>query len=161
MQFNNVKLGSITVNDTRTGTVSTRAFLGVEDLGYSDLTGLVSSYTNSFFSKAYFLCIPTIPICQGSVPFSDSNSVFYTSSYGASLAPLANLLYWLFFLNFNLAIFNSLPIYPLDGGQAFRVGVKALGGDKLSEKSLGRITSIATLIVVAILVTVIAGPYLL
>jgi membrane-associated protease RseP (regulator of RpoE activity) len=162
LQFSDVTLGSITLNDTRTGTVSTRAFLGVADVGYSDLTGLVTTYTSSFFVKpVLYLCIPTLPNCQGLAPFSDSNAIFYTSSYGVSLTPLANLLYWLFFINFNLAIFNSLPIYPLDGGQAFRVGVKALGGDRISEKSLTRITSAASLIVVAILFAVIVGPYLI
>jgi membrane-associated protease RseP (regulator of RpoE activity) len=162
LQFSDVTLGSITLNDTRTGTVSTRAFLGVADVGYSDLTGLVTTYTSSFFVKpVLYLCIPTLPNCQGLAPFSDSNAIFYTSSYGVSLTPLANLLYWLFFINFNLAIFNSLPIYPLDGGQAFRVGVKALGGDRISEKSLTRITSAARLIVVAILFAVIVGPYLI
>ena len=161
LQVNNVTLGSITLNDTRTGTLSTRAFLGVADLGYSDLTGLVTAYTSSFFARpALYLCIPTLPNCQGVVPFSDANSIFYTSSLGPSLTPLATLLYWVFFLNFNLAIFNSLPIYPLDGGQAFRVGVKALGGSRLSDKSLTRITSVASLAIVAVLLAVIVGPYL-
>jgi membrane-associated protease RseP (regulator of RpoE activity) len=158
----NVTLGSLPVNDTRTGTVSYRAFLGIDDIGYADLTGLVSTYTSSFFVRpALYLCIPTLPQCQGLVPFSDTNAMFYTSSYGASLTPLANLLYWLFFINFNLAIFNSLPIYPLDGGQAFMVGVKALGGGRLSEKSLTRIVTATSLVVVAVLFAVIVGPWLI
>lgn len=161
LQFNRVVIGNVTVNDTRTGQVYQRAFLGIGGVDYTTLTGIVSTYTGSFFSRAFYFCLPTLPTCQGVVPFSDANAAFYTSSLGSSLVPLTNLLYWLFFLNFNLAIFNSLPIYPLDGGQAFRVGVKALGGDRLSEKSLGRITSLASLFVVAILVVVIAGPYLL
>jgi membrane-associated protease RseP (regulator of RpoE activity) len=162
MQFTNLTLGSIAVNNTQTGKVTKTAFLGVDDVGYQGLENLVSSYTSSFFVKpSLYVCIPTLPVCQGVVPFSDTLSQFYTSSYGQSLAPLANLLYWLFFLNFNLSIFNSLPIYPLDGGQAFRVAVKALGGEKLGEKSLMRITSAATFIVLAILFGVIAGPYLL
>ena len=162
IQITNVTLGTITVNDTRTGTLSTRAFLGVADLGYSSLTGLVATYTNSFLTRpALYLCIPTLPSCQGLVPFSDNNAIFYSSAYGASLTPLANLLYWMFFINFNLAIFNSLPIYPLDGGQAFMVGVKALGGGRLSEKSVSRIVSATSLAVVAVLFAVIAGPYLI
>jgi membrane-associated protease RseP (regulator of RpoE activity) len=160
VQYNGVKLGSVTVNDTRTGTLSQRAFLGVADLAYSDLKGSVSTYTGSFFAKpALYLCIPTLPNCQGLAPFSDSMAMFYTSPYGGSVAPLANFLYWIFFINFNLAIFNSLPIYPLDGGQAFRVGVKALGRGKLSDTSLSRITSAASLAVVAVLLGVIVGPY--
>ena len=162
LQISNVTLGSITLNNTKTGALSTRAFLGVADVGYSELTGLVTTYTGSFFVRpVLYLCIPTLPNCQGLAPFSDSNSMFYTSSFGASLTPLANLLYWLFFINFNLAIFNSLPIYPLDGGQAFMVGVKALGRGKLSEKSLSRIVTATSLIIVAVLFAVIAGPYLI
>jgi len=160
MQIDNVTLGSITLNDTRTGALSTRAFLGIADLGHSDLTALVSTYTGSFLTRpSLYLCIPTLPNCQGLVPFSDSNSIFYSSSYGASLAPLANVLYWLFFINFNLAIFNSLPIYPLDGGQVFGVAVKALAGGRLSEKSLSRIVSLASVLVLAVLLTVVFGPY--
>lgn len=162
IQFTNLTLGTLIVNNTQTGNVTRTAFLGVSDIGYQGLQDLVSSYTGSFLkTPALYICIPTLPSCQNIVPFSDGLSRFYTSSFGQSLAPLANLLYWLFFLNFNLSIFNSLPIYPLDGGQAFRVGVKALGGDKLGEKSVMRITSAATIIVVAILLSVIVGPYFL
>jgi membrane-associated protease RseP (regulator of RpoE activity) len=127
----------------------------------NDLGRLVSAYAGSFFSKpALYVCIPTLPTCQGIVPFSDIMSRFYTSSLGSGLVPVANLLYWLFFINFNLAIFNALPIYPLDGGQAFLVGVKALGRGKLSETTLMRITGAATLTVVGLLFAAIAGPYL-
>jgi membrane-associated protease RseP (regulator of RpoE activity) len=162
MQFIGVKLGNITINDTRTGTVSQRAFLGVADVGYADLTKLVSVYKSSFFVRpALYLCIPTLPVCQGLAPFSDNYAPLYSSSYRVSLAPLANVLYWMFFINFNLAIFNSLPIYPLDGGQAFKVGVKALGGDRLSERALSRITSAASIAVIAVLLAVLAGPYLI
>ncbi len=162
LQLNGIALGSLLVNDTRTGTVTQRAFLGIDDLGYPQLQGLVSTYTSSFFVRpALYLCIPTLPTCQGLVPFSDSLAKFYTSSTGSLVAQSANLLYWMFFINFNLSIFNSLPIYPLDGGQAFRVGLKALGRNRLSEASLGRITAATSVIVVAILLAVIAGPYFL
>ena len=94
------------------------------------------------------------------MPFSDAMGVFYTSPLGSAGVPFANLVYWLFFLNFNLAIFNALPIYPLDGGQAFLVGVKALGKGKLSDRALMRITGTATLVVVALILGVIVSPYL-
>ena len=162
IEFDNLTLGSVTVNNTKTGKVTTSAFLGVSGIGSGSLQALVNSYTTSFFSRpSLYVCIPTLPICQTMVPFSDSLARFYSSSYGASLAPLANLLYWLFFLNFNLSIFNSLPIYPLDGGQAFGVAVKVLGGGRFGEKSLNAITSAVSLVIVAVLLTVIIGPYFL
>jgi membrane-associated protease RseP (regulator of RpoE activity) len=87
--------------------------------------------------------------------------IFYTSSLGPATVSLANVLYWIFFLNFNLAIFNALPIYPLDGGQAFLVGVKALGRGRLSDATAMRITSAVTLAVVLLIFGIVVGPYLL
>lgn len=162
--YRNVTIGSQPFQNLTSGQVFQAPLLGVSTQSPSvgALNGLVSTYTNSFFrSPALYLCIPTFPNCQGVVPFSDKLSGFYNSYYGPWLIPLAGMLYWLFFINFNLAIFNSLPIYPLDGGQAFRVGVKALGRGRLSERTLARITGGATLAVIALLLGVIAGPYFL
>jgi membrane-associated protease RseP (regulator of RpoE activity) len=72
-----------------------------------------------------------------------------------------NLLYWVFFLNLNLAGFNAIPLFPLDGGQAFRVGVKALGRGKLSEQTVMKITAAATFCMLALLLGVLLTPYLL
>jgi membrane-associated protease RseP (regulator of RpoE activity) len=94
------------------------------------------------------------------VPFSGSVSGFYASPYGVSLVPLATLLYWFFFLNFNLAVFNSLPIYPLDGGQAFKVLVQVLGRGKLSEKIATRICIVVALVVLAVVFSVPLAAYL-
>ena len=155
-----VTLASLKYNNTQTGQISYKPFLGVQEIGYAPLQGIVSAYTGSFTTRpALYLCIPTLPACQSQVPFSDTMSLFFTSSLGPWLVPLSTLLYWVFFLNFNLAIFNALPIYPLDGGQAFMVGVKALGKGKLSETALMRITSIATLAVVALILGILASPY--
>jgi len=157
-----VKLSNINLTNTQTNTTYERAFLGVNDLGSADVRALASSYASSFFKSPFiYLCIPTLPRCQGSVPFSDSMSPFYASPIGSLLPAVANLLYWLFFLNFNLAIFNSLPIYPLDGGQAFRVLVKSLGRGKLSERSVTGVTTVATLSVLALILFVVASPYFL
>ncbi|MGD0146800.1 MAG: site-2 protease family protein [Nitrososphaerales archaeon] len=160
----NITIGSQLFQNTTSGQNFTLPFLGLSSQSPSlgDLRGRVSTYTGSLLRTPFlYLCIPTLPNCQQLAPFSDTMSGFYTSSYGPSLTPLANLLYWLFFLNFSLAIFNSLPIYPLDGGLAFRVGVQALGRGKLSEANVSRITLGATLAVVALLLGVIVGPYLI
>ncbi len=157
-----ITLASLKYNNTQTGQISYKPFMGITDIGYSSLQGMVSAYTGSFTTRpSLYLCIPTLPACQNQVPFSDTMSLLYTSSFGSWLVPLSSLLYWIFFLNFNLAIFNALPIYPLDGGQAYLVGVKALGRGKLSESTAMRITSATTLAVLALILGVLAGPYFL
>lgn len=163
----NVTLSYQLLENTSSGQTFKSPFIGVSFLSpgtqsATALQGVVTSYSGAAFSRPFtYVCIPTLPQCQNVAPFSDTMSPFYTSSLGSGVVPLANLLYWIFFLNFNLAIFNALPIYPLDGGQAFMVGVKALGKDKLSERTLTRITGVATMAVLALIIGVIAGPWLL
>ncbi|MGD0477744.1 MAG: site-2 protease family protein [Nitrososphaerales archaeon] len=139
----------------------TVAFIGVNVIGYSDLKATVSTYTGSFLtSPILYLCIPTFTNCQGHVPFSNSLSSFYASPYGQSLAPLATVLYWFFFINFSLAIFNALPIFPLDGGQAFKVGLKSATRGRLSEERLGIVTVAVTLVILAIVLGLPLAAYL-
>lgn len=135
-------------------------WLGIESINLQSLRDIASGYAAPLQNPWKYVCIPTLPQCQVGVPFSDSMKVFYTSPLGPATGAVANLLYWLFFLNFNLAIFNALPIYPLDGGQAFAVGVKALGRGKLSEGNVMRITTLSTLVVLGLLLGIIAGPWL-
>ena len=160
--YRNITIGSQLFQNTTSHQNFTLAYLGMsnQNTGVGGLQGLISTYTGSLLkTPLLYLCIPTLPNCQQLAPFSDMMSGFYASYYGSSLIPLANLLYWIFLLNILLAIFNSLPIYPMDGGQAFRVGVQALGRGKLSEANLTRITLGVTLAVVALLFVAIVGPY--
>jgi len=145
--FNDVKLNASGI------------LLGVET---TDVEGAVTSYSRPQLnarSLSEYICVPDLPPCQGVVPFSRSMIGFYTSPLGPALPVVTNLLFWIYFLNFNLAIFNALPIWPFDGGQAFQVGVKALAKDRLSERGLQRITVAATFAILAILLIVILGPY--
>jgi membrane-associated protease RseP (regulator of RpoE activity) len=162
----NVTIGTQLFQNTSSGQIFKRPFLGISfgspsTQSASSLAGVASGYSGAITTRPFlYICIPTLPACQSLVPFSDTMSGFYTSPLGSALVPLANLLYWLFFLNFNLAVFNSVPIYPLDGGQAFSVAVKALGKGRLSDAAVMRITSVATFAVLALLVSVFAIPYL-
>ena len=140
---------------------SSEGFIGITSLSLSDLKGTVSTYSGAFFSHpiSYF-CIPAFPRCQDIDPFSDQLSVFYTSSFGSALVPVANFLYWMFFLNLNLAIFNAMPIYPLDGGQAFEAAVKGLGRGRLSDRTVSRITTVVTLATLFIVASLPLAAYL-
>lgn len=140
---------------------SSLGYLGVGDISYSSLQHLVSTYTNSFSSRPItYICIPTLPNCQDLVPFSPQLSTFYSSAYGTLLIPVANLVYWFFFINFNLALFNALPIFPLDGGQAFKVGLKGATRGRLSEKWLSNVSVAVTLLVLALILTLPLSAYL-
>ena len=56
---------------------------------------------------------------------------FYTTTgplsfMGGSLFLAANLLFWTWWLNFNLALFNCIPAFPLDGGHIFRTSTESI-----------------------------------
>ena len=140
---------------------SSEGFIGISSLSLSDLRGLVSTYSGAFFSHPItYFCIPAFPRCQDIDPFSDQLAVFYASGYGSSLLPVANFLYWMFFFNLNLAIFNAMPIYPLDGGQAFEAAIRGLAGGRVSEKTATRITTGVTLATVFIVASLPLAAYL-
>jgi membrane-associated protease RseP (regulator of RpoE activity) len=144
-------------------TLATYPYIGVSQVSQADLRSAVATYSNPLGNPLLYIgCIPTINLgnCQQAVPFSNSESGFYTSSLGGALVPVTNVLYWMFFLNFNLAVFNALPIYTLDGGQAFSVGVEALGRGRFTEKGVAKITTAVTAGVLAFLIAIIAGPYI-
>ena len=94
------------------------------------------------------------------MPFSDTLSGFYTSPLGALTPAVTSSLYWMFFVNFNLAIFNSLPIYPMDGGQAFESFLRGAGRGRISDVLARRVTTGVTMAIFIALFVVIAGPYI-
>lgn len=58
---------------------------------------------------------------------------------GRFIPPTASLfLEWIYFLSINLALLNMLPIYPLDGGQMFRVysGSMQRGGKAIQQLAM-------------------------
>ena len=70
-------------------------------------------------------------------------------------------MFWVFFVNFNLAIFNNLPIYPMDGGQALERFLVGVGRGKIDDAIARRVTTAVTLVLVFVLISVITFPYLL
>ncbi len=106
-----------------------------------------------------YLVPPTL--ASGLVPFSDSLAPFYISSLGQNWTIIANTLFWLWFVNFNLAIFNALPIYPLDGGRMFNITLKGVAGRKVSEKTISTITSAVTVACVIIVAMITIVPFIM
>jgi membrane-associated protease RseP (regulator of RpoE activity) len=152
-----------TVNETSGQSTSVSyPFLGVNEASYAGLQSISSGYATLYKGSwlAYISYIPTFQRVELSIPFSDDLSGFYTSPLGAFTPAVTNALFWLFFVNFNLAIFNSLPIYLMDGGQAFEIFLRGAGRGKISEDLARKLTTGTTLAIVFALFILIAGPYI-
>jgi membrane-associated protease RseP (regulator of RpoE activity) len=94
---------------------------------------------------------------QGAVPYSDLMAPKYESTtLGSAFAPLANMLFWLWFINFNVGIFNALPIGPLDGGQLYGAMIEKRAKSKVLAKNAN---ALLTLVMAAIVAVAILLPY--
>ena len=99
-------------------------------------------------------------LAPGLVPFSDSLAEFYTHPLGPQWNVWANMLYWLWFVNVNVAVFNALPIYPLDGGRMFNITLKSLMKGDEREKLISRITQAVTAALVFVLLAIVLLPFI-
>ncbi len=79
---------------------------------------VLSRYKSAFGSNPIAILLPPT-MAEGSVPYSDLMASKYSSTLGSAFPIIANFLFWLWFINFNVGIFNALPIGPLDGGQLY------------------------------------------
>jgi len=99
-------------------------------------------------------------LASGLVPFSGSLASFYSHWLGTQWHVLANILFWLWFVNVNVAVFNALPIYPLDGGRMFNIALKRIIRRKEREKLVSAITIAVTAALVLVLLMIILIPFI-
>lgn len=111
---------------------------------------VLDRYKAAFSTNPLALLLPPT-MQQGAVPYSDLMAERYTSSVlGPAFAPIANLLFWLWFINFNVGIFNALPIGPLDGGQLYGSVIEKRAKSKVVAKNASiLLTLVMTAVVVA------------
>lgn len=83
---------------------------------------------------------------------------------GGVVFTLANVCYWLAWLNVQVALFNCLPMWPLDGGRMLRHGVESAaeraGADRPDRVALAG-TAAVGVVVVGLLLAVLLAPALL
>ncbi len=129
----------------------------------------------SLLADVFFLI--SLPFASVALPgfdynfagFVGTNMEFYTvtgplSFLGGGVFVLANVLFWTGWVNINLAFFNCIPSYPLDGGHILRTSTEAVVsripvGSR--ETLTGAVTTAVSLTMVAALVVMIFGPSLL
>jgi membrane-associated protease RseP (regulator of RpoE activity) len=136
-----------------------RTVMGISSYDLQTEARLENYRTFNIDRLTMYIIPPTL--AEGLVPYSDFLGQFYSSSLGPQWGTAANTLFWLWFVNFNLAIFNALPLYPLDGGRIFNITLKRVAGGKLSEKNIRVITLAATAIIVILVLLVTVVPFIL
>jgi membrane-associated protease RseP (regulator of RpoE activity) len=137
------------------------AVMGVTGFDLDLLTEPPLTYYQSVTPESLVLHMIPPSLASYSVPFSDSLIPFYTHGLGAQWHVYANIFFWLWFVNVNVAVFNALPIYPLDGGRIFNITLKSVLGRRISEKTISRITFAVTATLIWVLLMIALIPFIM
>ncbi|WP_337861949.1 M50 family metallopeptidase [Nitrososphaera sp.] len=134
-----------------------RGILGIEVTTLAPDPGLVlDRYKGAFSSNPLAILLPPT-MQQGSVPYSDLMAPRYSSDI-PDWSLIANMLFWLWFVNFNVGIFNALPIGPLDGGQLYGSLIEKKVKSAIVAKNAAMLL---TIVMVAIVAASLLLPYVL
>jgi membrane-associated protease RseP (regulator of RpoE activity) len=112
---------------------------------------VLKRYKSAFSSNPLVWLLPPTVNNGTAVPYSDSMASKYESNVlGSSFPIVANMLFWLWFINFNLAIFNALPIIiPLDGSQWYNSLIESKTTSKTNRvKNASQLLSIVMTMIV-------------
>ncbi len=133
-----------------------RGILGISVTAITpDPAVVLARYEGAFGSNPLALLLPPT-MQQGAVPYSDLMAPRYESTLGPAWPVIANMLFWLWFINFNVGIFNALPIGPLDGGQLYGSIIEKKVRSQVLAKNA---TTWLTLITVVIVAMAVLLPY--
>jgi len=111
-----------------------KGFLGIGPTDYFkyDLKILQNPFYRFPLGFLYIYTLPLTGFSTGYNPLVTPYNDFYVTKGIVSLLPhdvfwgLINALYWIFWLNFAVGIFNVLPIFPLDGGYLLQDSIDSI-----------------------------------
>ena len=114
---------------------------------------VLDNYKNLFTANPLAVLMPP-SFVPNLVPYSDVMSSYYTSNlFGSAYPIIANFLFWIWFVNFNVGIFEALPINHLPGGKLYNSFIE----DRLKSKSRLMVKGITISIsIICILIVAIA-----
>jgi membrane-associated protease RseP (regulator of RpoE activity) len=124
-----------------------KGILGVSVSPLADPKVVLDRYKAAFSQNPLALLLPPT-MNQGAVPYSPLMAPKYDSSLGATFVPIANIFFWMWFVNFNVGIFNALPIGPLDGGQLYGSVIESRTKSKTLARNANMLLGVITVGVV-------------
>ena len=141
----------------------TSGFMGVE---YYD-GATVMSVIQGMLSPIGFFQFLIVPFANDSgvqflriLAFETPDTIYYQVPFEGFWG-IVHLLFWCAWININVGIFNAIPMIPLDGGYIFKEGVDRLLDRRGLLKYSSYVTGSVTYLMLIVLVSLIALPYLL
>jgi len=128
-------------------------------LTYAFPEGLILLYSLPFFSYLAGYNPLVAPFTQG-YTITGPLSVIPSTVFW----PLVNMLYWIFWLNLVVALFNVLPMIPLDGGFLFSDGLRSIVQKikkNITEDQRERIVKNITFTISLIILFIVLFPWLI
>ncbi len=141
----------------------TSGFMGVE---YYD-GAAVMSVIQGMLSPLGFFQFLIVPFANDSgvqflriLAFETPDTIYYQVPFEGFWG-IVHLLFWCAWININVGIFNAIPMIPLDGGYIFKEGVDRLLDRRGLLKYSSYVTGAVSYLMLIVLVSLIALPYLL
>lgn len=145
------------------GNNSTSGFMGVE---YYD-AGAVKTTVSQMFSPLGFFEFLIVPFSNGDglqylriIAFDTPDTSYYNIPF-TGFWDLIHILFWCAWININVGLFNAIPMIPLDGGYILREGVDRILDRRGLAKYSGYIVGAVSYVMVVMLISIVALPYLL
>ncbi|MCK9590482.1 MAG: site-2 protease family protein [Methanoregula sp.] len=141
----------------------TSGFMGVEYYDGNSVMGVV----NGMLSPIGFFQFLVVPFSTNLdvgflriLAFETPEMTYYHIPF-ESFWGVVHLLFWCAWINLNVGIFNAIPMIPLDGGYIFKEGVDRLLDRRGLMKYSSYITGTVSYLMLVVLISLIALPYLL